>query len=699
MASIDEKLKRMPRTIRVGSLAGGLSEFLSIQAAINYCCAQTGVWVIEIYPGTYLEGDITPPNGAADITLRGVGVGRVIIAPVAIPAAAVIVSGFTLTLDNLTVDAPDNTRPALRVTGGLCHAAETTLVGVGVGDTIQQVAGSIVLDGCRVLSGDIDLSTAQCALAINFSLLEGPIDTAAQALAHQITASHTDFGNQNINSAATGATTVVLENCTYVGTITNAGTGAFTIRNSDSNTVSVTNAAGAITCYGGTILNWGGTTGTILWYETTGLMKVLPRVALDNININAALNALPAQGGRVILLGGQYMLAAPVIFPMNNIILEGEGWSTFLNGNNLLTTNHAIQISARSNCCVKNLSIRTQAGGGKTCHCIFIEDGANDFLIENVYIEDSDSDGIHIEGTSITRGKIFNCFIEGADNHGIHITPDGGDITQHFHIWKNHIQSADIDGIHFTTCAGHRYHIIEGNTIQSCVGSGIVAAEWVMECQIIDNYLRANTVSGIVLSANDDNNLIENNYCNANGAYGIDIAAATCSENRVKNNKLIGNTTAAIRDLGTLTQLPYIFIPVPNPSTNIGTHPAEQLTDGLEVVSRFNLYIPIEFQELVTAHVIVVPGGTGNMRRSVATNWGEAGSGETYNAATDAIAAGEVAVTTDWLELIDIAAAFNGPPPIAPGDMVGVAFTRHGNHVNDTVGANCYLLGVRVQYV
>lgn len=419
----------------------------------------------------------------------------------------------------------------------------------------------------------------------------------------------------------------------------------------------------------------------------------------DEVEINQALNALPAQGGRVILLEGQYVLAAPVIIPDNDIVLEGQSWATFINGNNLLTGNHAIQVSTWSNCHIKNMSIRTQAGGGKVCHCIFGEDGCNDLRIENIYFVDSDSDAIHIEGTSMNRVKIFNCLIEGADDHGIHITPDALDQSASFQIVNNHIQSCGIDGIHFTTCARHDHHIIAENHIESCVGSGIVADEWLMEASIVNNYIRANITDGIRLVDNCDNNLIENNYCNSNWAYGIVIGAAGCSENRLKNNKLIGNTLGAIVDTGTVTQLPFIFVPVPEPGAVIGTHPATLLTDGLAVVDRIELYVPMEFQELVRAHLVLVPGGTGNLRRSVATNWGMIGSGEIYNSDAGAIAAGEVAVNLNHLVYIDITASFTGVAPVGPGDAVGIEFTRHGNHANDTVNADCYLLGVRMEYV
>lgn len=163
-----------------------------------------------------------------------------------------------------------------------------------------------------------------------------------------------------------------------------------------------------------------------------------------------------------------------------------------------------------------------------------------------------------------------------------------------------------------------------------------------------------------------------------------------------KNNLLTGNGTGCINDTGTDTRLPEVFIFYPEPNGNIGTHATLVLTDGVDVAGRFELLIPMGFQELVRAQVVVVPGGTSNMRRSVSTNFGKICADETYNIHTDGIAAGEVAVTINELECIDISAALTG---IAIGDIIGVEFTRAGSHANDTVNADCYLLGFRLQYV
>ena len=68
----------------------------------------------------------------------------------------------------------------------------------------------------------------------------------------------------------------------------------------------------------------------------------------------------------------------------------------------------------------------------------------------------------------------------------------------------------------------------------------------------------------------------------------------------------------------------------------------------------------------------------------------------TNNIHVDTIAEGVVAVLADDITCFDIAAALTN---LAARDLVGVDFTRHGDDVLDTVGADCYCLGFRMQYV
>ena len=52
-----------------------------------------------------------------------------------------------------------------------------------------------------------------------------------------------------------------------------------------------------------------------------------------------------------------------------------------------------------------------------------------------------------------------------------------------------------------------------------------------------------------------DKNIISGNGCYVNQQYGVDISAATCDKNSVLNNQLVSNTTDAIHDLGTDTEI------------------------------------------------------------------------------------------------------------------------------------------------
>jgi hypothetical protein len=105
---------------------------------------------------------------------------------------------------------------------------------------------------------------------------------------------------------------------------------------------------------------------------------------------------------------------------------------------------------------------------------------------------------------------------------------------------------------------------------------------------------------------------------------------------------------------------------------------------------------PSDYAGTINALVtVVVPSGTGNMRYGVDTQWAAACNNEVYNINVDAIAATDVAVTIWELECIDISAAFTG---IIAGDVVGITFTRIGGHANDTVGGDCYYLGIVFKY-
>ncbi|MBA7641704.1 hypothetical protein ES703_49389 [subsurface metagenome] len=238
----------------------------------------------------------------------------------------------------------------------------------------------------------------------------------------------------------------------------------------------------------------------------------------DDVEINAALLALPAGiQGRVVLSEGTFNIVDSITIPASNITLRGQGRSTFIDGDGLATGEHGIVISGVTNVCVKKLSIQTDNGGDKTCHAIFVSDGANDFEIEYVTIVASDSDGIHIEGTNIVFGYIHDCHIEGADDYGIQVNPDAGNYMHRLHIVSCDITGTGISGIYF---AGRcHYALIDENIAYLCglEGISILTSHHSI---INNNILYQNTLNGISITSSDHCS-INNNICYNNTRHGI----------------------------------------------------------------------------------------------------------------------------------------------------------------------------------
>lgn len=149
----------------------------------------------------------------------------------------------------------------------------------------------------------------------------------------------------------------------------------------------------------------------------------------DEVEINAALNDLPSAGGRVLLREGTFTIADSITFPADSITLEGQGRGTLIDGDGLATGSHAIVVSSRDHCVIKNLAIQTEDGGEKTCHCIYLDEAGDYLTIDGVVIIDSDSDAINLYDI-VDQLTIRNCVIEDADDRGIAIhTPTNSTIT------------------------------------------------------------------------------------------------------------------------------------------------------------------------------------------------------------------------------------------------------------------------------
>jgi len=291
----------------------------------------------------------------------------------------------------------------------------------------------------------------------------------------------------------------------------------------------------------------------------------------DDVQINAAEAYVTALGGGTVELEeGTYVLAAggEIVPTGGGVWYKGQGRETFINGDALLTTQHVFHITGRDDIRISDMSIQTQDGGTKTCHCIFIEDGSDRFRIENVIVIDSDSDGIHVEGTNISEGWITNCDVLDVDDNGIHVIMDGVNYMDYLHVTDCTVTSAGLGGIIFAFRA--RYSTISDSIIDSSGSFGIEIAEGSISNLVIgcsssnngqsginidtassniveNNIFYNNTVHGILLDSVAYNNLIKGNYTYDNSQCGINVVLDGSDDNVLEGNYVWANTTHGIR--------------------------------------------------------------------------------------------------------------------------------------------------------
>lgn len=450
--------------------------------------------------------------------------------------------------------------------GATVYAHDCEFKAVALANAITMDNGTLELHTSHVSVGDIELSTNACALLLDHTeLVNGNLNSANDGSAHTVSLHYCDFHGNNIDLDHTGAGstevvycsnitdfdthnsaagTVSIDNTLIGGNATKAGTAPWTVRLARINSVANNNGTGGITIYGGYIHVCAGSTGSVVWYHD----HANEFMVIENMEIAHAL-AVAGAGAMIRVGEGTFAITDPLTIPQNNITLEGAGRGTFIDGDGLATGEHAIVISAKTNVTIRNLAIQTSAGVGNTCHCVFIEDGANGTVIDGVTIVDSDSDGIHMEGTNTTDITIKNCSIEDVDDNGIFVDMAAANTMLRLRVINNTIQSAGTDGIATgITGAGCNYAEIIGNTIFESGAKGMYLRELTYSL-VNDNIVYSNTGTGILIGTSSTHNVIDGNECYSNGQQGIEVNG-NATDNTVSGNACHGNTACGIEFTG-----------------------------------------------------------------------------------------------------------------------------------------------------
>lgn len=224
----------------------------------------------------------------------------------------------------------------------------------------------------------------------------------------------------------------------------------------------------------------------------------------DDVEINAAIQALPSTGGEIVLLDGTYNLAAQILVDKPNTTLRGNGFATILSKNFRsvnTTTGPAISISG-SGCRITSLSLLygltslNHQGGDRG-----IQITASDCQVDNCKI-DGLREGVHVSSNGYRARIIQNYFSD--CYYGVWVSESWACIAE------NHISSR--------TCIW-------------LAGSNI---------RVVANYINADTI-GIDTAPAGTQSVITGNHIFGAGNYGIDLSS---SYHKVCGNHIKAETAA-----------------------------------------------------------------------------------------------------------------------------------------------------------
>ncbi len=247
--------------------------------------------------------------------------------------------------------------------------------------------------------------------------------------------------------------------------------------------------------------------------DTTNADYVCDGVA-DEVQINQAINDLPATGGSVCLMDGTYTLAGSINLNVANSSIIGQGRNT-----RILSTDIARKII---NCTVS--------------YC----------TIERLKIEGLNTAGCYGVYFRVVYGVVINCMIKTC-YYGVYIY-------DRWHIVTNNLfYGAGTYGIYQRISAG--YDVITGNTFKDTWGYPIYAVHG--ECEVSGNAILSGGIKGIYIG---QRSVVTGNYIQ-NASRGIEAAGIniTITGNTIyggsyaiwspyNNNTITGN---AMKDVGT----------------------------------------------------------------------------------------------------------------------------------------------------
>jgi parallel beta-helix repeat protein len=300
----------------------------------------------------------------------------------------------------------------------------------------------------------------------------------------------------------------------------------------------------------------------------------------DQAEINAAITALPATGGEIVILDGTYNITAKIDVTKDNVSIRGNGNATILKRTyNSSGSEGIVTLTGASGCTIEKLYIDGNKANYTTTNNfgIYLASNCNDTTITGNTCNNSKGTGICLapgcNDTTITGNTCNN------NNTGIDLAPNCNDTTIAGNTCNNNSTGICLaPNCNDTTITGNtcnwnsrgiflessRDNTVTGNTCNNNNNHGIYLGS------SSNSAVTCNTCNwnnrGIYLYTSSDNT-VTGNTCNSNSNHGIylefssnnTVTGNTCTNNNdgiylygsSSNNTVAGNT--CIRGAGLAT--------------------------------------------------------------------------------------------------------------------------------------------------
>lgn len=248
--------------------------------------------------------------------------------------------------------------------------------------------------------------------------------------------------------------------------------------------------------------------------------------------INAAIDALGAEGGIVILPEGIYIIVGEITIDQNNTTLMGMGPGTILDATGWVQTAPVINITGKTHCVVRDLVIKGNAGGGATFDLIYCS-GANYIQLLNCELHTADRIAANL--TNCDFSVISDCYIYSSDSSGIY-----GVGSAYCTVSGNRFE--DVGNYAVTLLGAGQGASVTNNSFEDCVHGVALLTSGTVTGNTINGIGGATTGRGIYLDGADS---VASGNVISDYAYGITVDGDYIA--------ITGNTISSSRWYGILT--------------------------------------------------------------------------------------------------------------------------------------------------